>query len=139
MRPKWRSFSSLCVPYTCSIVLQKRRMHSKKLGSRELLWTSILPGFFFFFIIHIYFFFTLIIDTFFLDYISNHWVLHFVFQNLVFVVLVAGNKLIALVRMKKYHISPSDLHLVFNMVNASESFKTAESWTPICLPNFDSR
>lgn len=59
-------------------------------------------------------------------------------KNLVFVILVAGNKLITLVRMKKYHISPSDLHLVFNMVNASESFKTAESWTPICLPNFDS-
>ncbi|KAF4520638.1 hypothetical protein B566_EDAN007504 [Ephemera danica] len=40
--------------------------------------------------------------------------------------------------MKKYAIHPVDLHLIFNLVNSSESFKTAESWTPICLPKFDS-
>lgn len=39
--------------------------------------------------------------------------------------------------MKKYVIHPADLHLIFNLVNSSESFKTAESWTPICLPKFD--
>lgn len=41
--------------------------------------------------------------------------------------------------MKKYVIHPLDLHLIFNLVNSSESFKTAESWTPICLPKFDAR
>ena len=30
-----------------------------------------------------------------------------------------------------------DLHLVFNLVSASTAFRTAESWTPICLPKFD--
>lgn len=59
-------------------------------------------------------------------------------KNLVFGILVANNQLITLVRMKKYNLHASDLHLVFNMVSASESFKAAESWTPICLPNFDS-
>lgn len=39
--------------------------------------------------------------------------------------------------MKKYCIHPADLHLIFNLVQASESFKTAESWTPLCLPRFD--
>ena len=59
-------------------------------------------------------------------------------KNLVFAVLIADNKLIALVRMKKYFIHPSDLRLIFNLIECSESFKSAESWTPICLPKFDS-
>jgi hypothetical protein len=33
----------------------------------------------------------------------------------------------------------TDLHLVFNLVASSSSFKTAESWTPLCLPKFDSK
>ncbi|XP_017773543.1 PREDICTED: vacuolar fusion protein MON1 homolog A [Nicrophorus vespilloides] len=58
-------------------------------------------------------------------------------KNLVFAILLANNKLITLVRMKKYAIHPADLHLIFNLVQASESFKTVESWTPLCLPRFD--
>uniref|UniRef100_A0A0A9YI31 Vacuolar fusion protein MON1 homolog n=1 Tax=Lygus hesperus TaxID=30085 RepID=A0A0A9YI31_LYGHE len=58
-------------------------------------------------------------------------------KNLVFAVLVANNKLISLARKRGYSMSPSDLHLILNMVAASESLKTAESWTPICLPNFN--
>lgn len=59
------------------------------------------------------------------------------FQNLVFGILLANNQLITLVRMKKYCIHPHDLHLIFNLVQASESLKTAEIWTPLCLPRFD--
>lgn len=58
-------------------------------------------------------------------------------KDLVFAVLIANNKLICLVRMKKYSIHPADLRLIFNLIECSESFKTAESWTPICLPKFD--
>lgn len=64
--------------------------------------------------------------------------LAFNLQDLVFAILIADNQLITLVRMKKYFLHPLDLHLIFNLVSASESFKTAESWTPICLPKFDS-
>ncbi|KAL3288658.1 hypothetical protein HHI36_003091 [Cryptolaemus montrouzieri] len=59
-------------------------------------------------------------------------------KNIVFAILLANNKLITLVRMKKYSLHPSDLHLIFNLVQATESFKTGESWAPICLPRFDS-
>merc|ERR1712141_390390 len=59
-------------------------------------------------------------------------------QNVVFALLIANNRLITLVRMKKYYIHPADLHLIFNLVNSSESFKLSESWAPICLPKFDS-
>lgn len=30
-----------------------------------------------------------------------------------------------------------DIHLIFNLVDASTSFRSAESWTPICLPKFN--
>ncbi|XP_057670221.1 vacuolar fusion protein MON1 homolog A [Diorhabda carinulata] len=58
-------------------------------------------------------------------------------KNLVFAILLANNKLITLVRMKKYCLHPADLHLIFNLVQASESLKNSESWTPLCLPKFD--
>ncbi|KAK7483687.1 hypothetical protein BaRGS_00025120 [Batillaria attramentaria] len=58
-------------------------------------------------------------------------------KDLVFALIIAKNQLVTLVRMKKYYLHPMDLHLIINLVNASESFKEAESWTPICLPKFD--
>lgn len=30
-----------------------------------------------------------------------------------------------------------DLHIIINFIDASESFKTAEIWSPLCLPRFD--
>lgn len=39
--------------------------------------------------------------------------------------------------MKKYCMHPNDLHLIFNLVQSSESLKAAEIWTPLCLPRFD--
>ncbi|CAD6999685.1 vacuolar fusion protein MON1 homolog A [Ceratitis capitata] len=58
-------------------------------------------------------------------------------KDLVFAVLIANNKLISLIRMKKYSIHPADLRLIFNLIECSESFKSSENWTPICLPKFD--
>ena len=36
------------------------------------------------------------------------------------------------------HFSHVDLHIIFNLLNASTSFQSADSWIPICLPKFDS-
>eukprot|EP00794_Sanderia_malayensis_P012942 gene12942-14274_t len=58
-------------------------------------------------------------------------------KDLVFAILVADNQLVTMVRPKKFILHPSDLHLIFNLVSASTSFRSAESWTPICLPRFD--
>jgi len=58
-------------------------------------------------------------------------------KDLIFAILVADNQLITMVRPKKFILHPSDLHLIFNLVSASTAFRTAESWTPICLPKFD--
>jgi len=59
-------------------------------------------------------------------------------SDVVFGILIADNQLVTLVRMKKYFIHPADLHLIFNLINSTESFKHSESWTPLCLPKFDS-
>lgn len=32
-----------------------------------------------------------------------------------------------------------DLHLLFNMLTGSTTFHSAESWTPLCLPKFNSK
>lgn len=39
--------------------------------------------------------------------------------------------------MNKFFLHPVDLHLIQNLVDSSESLKTFEIWTPICLPKFD--
>uniref|UniRef100_A0A8D9EW62 Vacuolar fusion protein MON1 homolog n=2 Tax=Cacopsylla melanoneura TaxID=428564 RepID=A0A8D9EW62_9HEMI len=58
-------------------------------------------------------------------------------KNLVFVILIGSNRIISYLHMKKYNLRPMDIHLILNLVQSSESFKTAEIWTPLCLPQFD--
>ncbi|KAH9504805.1 Vacuolar fusion protein MON1 A [Bulinus truncatus] len=71
------------------------------------------------------------------EIISQAIAQHAKVKDLVFALIIAQNQLVAVVRMKKYYLHPTDLHLILNLINASESFKAAESWTPICLPKFD--
>ncbi|KAL1448154.1 hypothetical protein WDU94_001880, partial [Cyamophila willieti] len=58
-------------------------------------------------------------------------------KNLVFIILIGSNRIISYLHMKKYNLRPMDIHLILNLVQSSESFKTAEIWTPLCLPQFD--
>ena len=77
-----------------------------------------------------------------LDFMKNLYADNIIFglQNLLFALLVGKNQLISLIRVNKKHlIHPSDVHLIINLVTSSETFKTAEGWTPICLPHYDAR
>uniref|UniRef100_A0A8C6URP0 Vacuolar fusion protein MON1 homolog n=1 Tax=Neogobius melanostomus TaxID=47308 RepID=A0A8C6URP0_9GOBI len=58
-------------------------------------------------------------------------------KNLVFSILLAGEHLVTLVRKKDEYLHHIDLHLVFNLVGSSSSFREGEGWTPICLPKFN--
>jgi hypothetical protein len=58
-------------------------------------------------------------------------------DDLLFSFLIADHQLVSLIRPKKYVLKPQDLHLVMNFVNSSGAFRSSESWTPICLPNFN--
>ena len=61
----------------------------------------------------------------------------FIMKDVVLAILITDCQLVSIVKMKKFVVHNLDLHLIFNLVSASESFKTAESWTPVCLPKFD--
>ncbi|KAL0978629.1 hypothetical protein UPYG_G00173060 [Umbra pygmaea] len=58
-------------------------------------------------------------------------------KNLVFSILLAGDRLVTLLRKKDQSLHHMDLHLLFNLVGSSSSFREGEGWTPICLPKFN--
>ncbi|XP_020489552.1 vacuolar fusion protein MON1 homolog A [Labrus bergylta] len=58
-------------------------------------------------------------------------------KSLVFSILLAGDRLVTLVRKKDQFLHHIDLNLVFNLVGSSSSFREGEGWTPICLPKFN--
>ncbi|KAG9284849.1 hypothetical protein G9A89_003772 [Geosiphon pyriformis] len=60
-------------------------------------------------------------------------------KDLLYAMMIANNKLITLLRPRKHSLHPADLHLIFNMINGSSTFRSAESWTPICLPKFNNK
>ena len=58
--------------------------------------------------------------------------------GLVFGLLITKRQLVCVTRLKNYVLHPSDLRLLINLISASDSLKTVESWIPVCLPKFDS-
>ncbi|KAI8086666.1 vacuolar fusion protein MON1 [Halteromyces radiatus] len=60
-------------------------------------------------------------------------------KNLLYAMIITKGKLVTLLRPRKHSLHPSDLHLLFNMLTGSTTFHTAESWTPLCLPKFNSQ
>jgi len=58
-------------------------------------------------------------------------------KDMIFAIIVAHGHLVSIARLKNYHLHPTDLHLLINLVNSSDAFKGVESWVPVCLPRFD--
>ncbi|PYH91974.1 SAND protein [Aspergillus ellipticus CBS 707.79] len=61
-------------------------------------------------------------------------------SSLLYGLVVAGGRLVSVVRPKKHSLHPGDLQLLFNMVFEAEAVKAGggESWIPVCLPGFNS-
>ncbi|KAL5048267.1 hypothetical protein BDW71DRAFT_27494 [Aspergillus fruticulosus] len=61
-------------------------------------------------------------------------------SKLLYGLVVAGGRLVSVVRPKKHSLHPGDLQLLFNMIFEAEAVKTGggESWIPVCLPGFNS-
>ncbi|KAK4969212.1 Vacuolar fusion protein mon1, partial [Elasticomyces elasticus] len=59
--------------------------------------------------------------------------------SLLYGLIVAGGKLVSVVRPKKHSLHPGDLHLIFNMLFEAEGVKAGggENWIPLCLPGFN--
>lgn len=62
-------------------------------------------------------------------------------NNLLYGLIVAGGKLVSVIRPRKHSLHPSDLQLIFNMLFESGGIKAGggESWIPLCLPAFNNR
>ncbi|KAG0158258.1 hypothetical protein PDIDSM_5771 [Penicillium digitatum] len=61
-------------------------------------------------------------------------------STLLYGLLVAGGRLVSVVRPKKHSLHPGDLQLLFNMIFEADGVKAGggECWIPVCLPGFNS-
>lgn len=55
-------------------------------------------------------------------------------KSLLYAILLAGSRVVNIIRGKDRDLHPSDLLLCINFVTNSQSLRSSESWTPICLP-----
>lgn len=60
-------------------------------------------------------------------------------DNLLYGLIVAGGRLVSVVRPKRHSLHPGDLQLIFNMLFEAGGVKAGggESWIPLCLPGFN--
>lgn len=60
-------------------------------------------------------------------------------EKLLYGLIVAGGKLVSVIRPRRHSLHPSDLQLIFNMLFESDGIKGGggENWIPICLPAFN--
>ncbi|PRQ33543.1 putative vacuolar fusion protein Mon1 [Rosa chinensis] len=58
-------------------------------------------------------------------------------SGVLFAILMCKHKVISLVGAQKASLHPDDMLLLSNFVMASESFRTSESFSPICLPRYN--
>lgn len=59
--------------------------------------------------------------------------------SLLYGLIVAGGRLVSVVRPKKHSLHPGDLQLIFNMLFEAGSVRGGggENWIPLCLPGFN--
>lgn len=62
-------------------------------------------------------------------------------DKLLYGLIVAGGKLVSVIRPRRHSLHPSDLQLIFNMLFESGRLKAGggENWIPLCLPAFNNR
>lgn len=61
-------------------------------------------------------------------------------DKLLYGLIIAGGKLVSVIRPRRHSLHPSDLQLIFNMLFESDGIKGGggENWIPLCLPAFNS-
>lgn len=60
-------------------------------------------------------------------------------KDTLYIVLVAGGRVVTLVRPKKHSIHPADIHVLVNTAHAPSIYNSpaSASWIPICLPKYN--
>lgn len=62
-------------------------------------------------------------------------------DKLLYGLIVAGGKLVSVIRPRRHSLHPSDLQLIFNMLFEAEGIRGGggENWIPLCLPAFNNK
>ncbi|KAA8570394.1 hypothetical protein EYC84_002684 [Monilinia fructicola] len=62
-------------------------------------------------------------------------------DKLLYGLIVAGGRLVSVIRPKRHSLHPSDLQLIFNMLFEAGGIRAGggENWIPLCLPGFNNR
>jgi hypothetical protein len=62
-------------------------------------------------------------------------------DKLLYGLIVAGGRLVSVIRPKQHSLHPGDLQLIFNMLFEAGGVKAGggENWIPLCLPGFNNR
>ena len=60
-------------------------------------------------------------------------------DSLLYGLIVAGGRLVSVIRPRSHSLHPSDLQLIFNMLFEADGIKAGggENWIPMCLPGFN--
>jgi len=60
-------------------------------------------------------------------------------ESLLYGLIVAGGRLVSVVRPRRHSLHPGDLQLIFNMLFEADGIKAGggENWIPLCLPGFN--
>ena len=60
-------------------------------------------------------------------------------ENLLYGLIVAGGRLVSVIRPRSHSLHPGDLQLIFNMLFEAGGVKAGggENWIPLCLPGFN--
>eukprot|EP00249_Psilotum_nudum_P018101 c26640_g1_i1 orf=59-1648(+) len=58
-------------------------------------------------------------------------------NNVLFALLLCGSKVVSLIGTRKASLHPDDLFLLSNFVSSSTHFRTTESFSPVCLPQYN--
>lgn len=60
-------------------------------------------------------------------------------DSLLYGLVIAGGRLVSVVRPRKHSLHPGDLQLIFNMLFETDGVKAGggENWIPVCLPGFN--
>jgi len=60
-------------------------------------------------------------------------------KSTLYAILLSGNQLINILQNKDRPLHSADLLILMNFVSNSQSLRSSESWTPICLPKFSDK
>ncbi|KJA17429.1 hypothetical protein HYPSUDRAFT_146508, partial [Hypholoma sublateritium FD-334 SS-4] len=60
-------------------------------------------------------------------------------KDMLYIILIANNRVVTLIRPKKHSIHPADLHIILNTIHSPSIYNSPAnaSWIPVCLPKFN--